>query len=165
MNQLNKERLFKLDFTNEDQLRLIEEFEKNNNESNRIRDYKPTEDENKLEEVLFLEEDDIVKDVCLIEGERDIKIGKIYFSPLKNQLKNRSLINISINYCLNTLGLETVVIPASKDDNYLFGLLQDRGYEYLGIEGEEHLFLKDKESKQEERIDEQRAIKWKYLRI
>ena len=158
MNQLNKERLIKLDFNNENQLRLIEEFEKENNGSNRISEYKPTQDENKLEEILFLEENDRVKDVCLIEGEKDIKMGRIYFSNLKNQLKNRSLIYISINYCLNVLGLETVLIPVSKDDLYLFGLLDGKDYEYLGVEGEEHLFLKDKENKQEERLDVQRAI-------
>ena len=93
---MNSERLFLVDPYDEDHMKLVEDFEKENEihtmtveNAKKIQQVPREEYEqhkklaNEVRESLFLESSSKIKDICYIEGERDIKTCNIYFAPIK----------------------------------------------------------------------------------
>ena len=115
--------------------------------------------QNIITEGLFLEENDIIKDACFIEGEKDIKTCNIFFYPLKENYKNRRLISLATDYALNILNMQVVVIRPEETDKELISILQNKGFECLGKDNNTIIFLKEKE----EINTIQRKVSWKHL--
>ena len=85
---MNTEKLFKLDYNNEHHLKLLHEFEEKEGSFGRI--YKKNKtSQNIITEGLFLEENDKIKDVCFIEGEKDIKTCILIFGGFIKLINGR----------------------------------------------------------------------------
>lgn len=109
---------------------------------------------NEIEERLFLEKDSIIIDSCHIQGEKDMKTGRITLSPPKGITKRRRIVPLATNYALDTLNLEEVFIMIDPTDKETISYLKQNGYECLEEEQGNILFLKEKE----ERINNKRMI-------
>lgn len=142
---MNTEKLFKLDYNNEHHLKLLHEFEEREGSFNKIHQKKNRTSQNIITEGLFLEENDIIKDACFIEGEKDIRTCNIFFYPLKEKYKNRRLISLATDYALNILNMQVVVIRPEETDKELISILQNKGFECLGKDNNTIIFLKEKE--------------------
>ena len=141
---MNTEKLFKLDYNNEHHLKLLHEFEEKEGSFGRI--YKKNKtSQNIITEGLFLEENDKIKDVCFIEGEKDIKTCNIFLYPLQERYKNRRLVSLATDYALNILNMQVVVIRPEENDKELISILQDKDFECLGKDNNTIIFLKEKE--------------------
>lgn len=159
---MNTEKLFLIDPYNSEHLRLIDEFEKNNNIETGIKelllndikdiskeeydDYK--KESNDIHTSLFIEESSKIKDICYIHGVKDRKSCTITFPPLNAKFKRR-LIYISTDYALNSLGMEDAFISLPSIDKQLSTSLELMGYENLGEEQGKYLYLKEKETEKE----------------
>jgi hypothetical protein len=156
---MNTERLFLVNPYNNTHLKLIDEFETENEISTNTSKYldslkdKLTEQEylnrkrlsNDIEESLFIEVNNKIKDSCHIQGVKDIKTCTITFAPIKTKLRNRRLITLATDYAFNNLGSEEVFIKVIKDDKNMIENLIARGFESLGEEDGVLVFLKEQE--------------------
>ena len=79
---------------------------------------------NELEESLFIEENNKVKDSCHIHGEKDIKSCNISFAPIKTKLRNRRLLTLATDYALENLGMMEVFINTTHDDKNMIANLE-----------------------------------------
>lgn len=144
---------------NQKHIKLLEEFEKENEIKTKINDslkkitISMTEKEynnskiisNEIEENLFIKENNKMKDTCHIIGEKDIKTCNITFAQVKTKFHNRKLISLATDYAINILGMLEVFIHIKSDDKNMFSNLEDKGFENLGEENGEIIFLKEKE--------------------
>lgn len=147
---------------NEKHLQLFEEFETKNhfpiNTTNYLREkaslYSKTEYDqiikksNNIEQILFLEDDGSIVDTCHIQGEKDRKICTIYFAQINTFGKNRSLLNLSSDYALNILGMEEIMVTIKNTDKILRDNLENMGFESLGENDGDLIFIKGKETVQ-----------------
>ena len=90
---------------------------------------------NEVRESLFLESSSKIKDICYIEGERDIKTCNISFPPIKTKLKNRRLISLATDYSIHTLGMKEIFIKTASNDRNMIENLEAKGFESLGEGG------------------------------
>ena len=153
---------------NGNHIQMLNEYEKRNEMSTNLSEQlkqmvfsipeeeylKNKKNRNEIEERLFLEKDSTMIDSCLIQGEKDIKTGRISLSPKKGITKRRKIVSLAINYALNTLNLEEVFIMIDPTDKETITYLKQNGYECLGEEQGNILFL----TEQEERIKNKRMI-------
>lgn len=160
---MNTEKLFIADPYNEEHIKMFSDFELTNSITTKTSTYlksmkeKYTKDEydeylkesNIITQSLFLEDNSIIKDCCYINGEKDRKACTLYFSPLKEETKNRRLISIASDYVFNALGMEEVFINANTNDTNLVSNLKSKGFESLGEENGVITFLKEKEDEKE----------------
>ena len=160
---------------NDNHIQMLNEYEKRNEMSTNLSEQlkqmvfsipeeeylKNKKNRNEIEERLFLEKDSTMIDSCLIQGEKDMKTGRISLSPEKGITKRRKIVSLAINYALNTLNLEEVFIMIDPTDKETITYLKQNGYECLGEEQGNILFL----TEQEERIKNKRMIAWILLRI
>lgn len=158
------ERLFLLDPYNDKHISMIKDFEKENNLSSKISEniskirssisketyLKQKKDSNEISENLFLEKGLKITDCCYIQGEKDIKTCRITFHPLKNKVIKRKLVTYVANYALNTLGMEEVFLNVSSSDKTMINYLDSLGYENLGEENNNIIYLTEREEKKEE---------------
>ena len=100
---------------------------------------------NDIEMSLILEESGTIKDLCFIQGEKDIKTCKLFFTPIVPKTKTRKLLNLATDFALNTLGMESVFVLTNKEDKVMHTSLENRGYESLGVEGDSIIYLKEQE--------------------
>lgn len=111
-------------------------------------DYKKIKHQaNEIEESLLLIRDKKVKDICHIEGEKDRKVCSITFAPIRTKLRNRRIITLAINYAFDVLGMEEIFVKISQDDKNMIENLEIRGFENLGEEKSDIIFLKEKEER------------------
>lgn len=157
------EKFFQVDPYNEEHLLLIEQFEKENEIMIKTSDYlkklrslksqeeyiEEKKNKNEINENLFLEDNSKIKDLCYIKAEKDRKTCTISFSPIKNRIKNRTLISLATDYALNMLNMEEVFILADLEDKNMIDNLENKGFENLGEENKSLVFLKEKENKKE----------------
>lgn len=144
---MNTEKLFIFDQENSYHQNLLNRFEKENGLFEII--HKPKElSDNNISEILFLEDNNIIKDICYIEGEKDIKICKIFLYPKKEEYNNRQLISLATNYALNIFNMHNVIIKIDESDKSLLNILEKNNFECLGKENNSILFLKEKEEKE-----------------
>lgn len=138
------ERLFPIDPKNIKHIELIDEYAKEQGYSTPIGTIKPKEiDNNDISMELVLEENKKVKDICHIQGVKDIKQCTI--SLRSKNVKKRKIIPLATTYALEVLGMEEVFINAQKDDKKMLDYLTDINYECLGDERGNIVFLKEKD--------------------
>ncbi len=101
---------------------------------------------NEIEEILYLKEDNKIKDYCHIYGEKDRKIGTITFSI--TGVKRKSFIPMIIN-CTQELGIKEVFIKTTPEDKVLIKDLDDLGFESLGEDNGIVIYLKEEELEKE----------------
>ena len=149
---MNTEKLFLIDPYNEEHLRLIDEFEKENNTKTNIKEilledikdktkeeyeeYK--KENNEISLSLFIEESSKIKDICYLHGVKDRKSCTITFPPINAKFKRR-LIYISTDFALNSIGMEDAFVSLPNKLN-----LESLGYESLGLEQGKYIYLKEK---------------------
>lgn len=100
---------------------------------------------NEIETSLFIEMDNVIKDVCHLTGEKDRKACTITFADIKTKLRNRRIITLATDYALNSLGMEDVFVSIKEDDRNMITNLEARGFESLGAEDGKIIYLKEKE--------------------
>lgn len=168
MNKLSVSSLYVVNPYNDTHIQMLKEYEKTNEMSTNLSEQlkqmvfsipeeeylKNKKNRNEIEERLFLEKDSTMIDSCLIQGEKDMKTGRISLSPKKGITKRRKIVSLAINYALNTLNLEEVFIMIDPTDKETITYLKQNGYECLGEEQGNILFL----TEQEERIKNKRMI-------
>lgn len=159
MIRLSTEKFFIADPYNEKHIQLFEQFENKHSISttatSRLKEiaslYSKTEyqiitkESNNVEQILFLESNDSIVDTCHIQGEKDIKTCTLYFSPINNLARNRPLLTLSLDYAFNVLGMEEIFVATTTTDKNLRENLESRGFENLGEDGGNIIFLKEKE--------------------
>ena len=159
MNKLSVSRLLIVDPYNKSHIKKINEYETRNNNSSDIVDFlkrittSQTKEEylknkrngNEIEERLFIEKDSLLLDSCQIQGEKDIKTGRITLSTTKNITNKKKIVSLAVDYALDSLKLEEVFIMLDPADKGMINYLSKQGYEYLGEEQGNILFLKEKE--------------------
>lgn len=159
MIRLSTEKFFIADPYNEKHIQLFEQFENKHSISttatSRLKEiaslYSKTEyqiitkESNNVEQILFLENNDSIVDTCHIQGEKDIKTCTLYFSPINNLTRNRPLLTLSLDYAFNVLGMEEIFVATTTTDKNLRENLESRGFENLGEDGGNIIFLKEKE--------------------
>lgn len=105
-------------------------------------------EKNEIEEYLFIEQNTKVIDICHVQGEKDIKTGKIT-TPIFLPKQRRKIILFATDYLLQTLGLEEVFIEVNPNDKKIIDFLSKEGYENLGEEQRKIIFLKEKVEEKE----------------
>ena len=133
---------------NEEDLNLLKEFKQNNNLSKKasssLETLKNKEERNSVIKSICIKEGPNIKDVCLIEGQKDIKKCTISFAVLENKLKKRPLLNLATDYAMNNLNMEEVYVVLDKNDASLLNTLETNNFESLGdVEGN-LTYLKEK---------------------
>lgn len=166
MSKLNNEKLLLLvDPYDKDYIEMIEKFEEENgivtgtsishvSNVSKEESEKNKKQSNEIKESLFLEFNSKVIDLCYIEGEKDIKACTISFAPLKKKLKKRNLIGIATDYAINHLKMEEIFVKVSPEDKTMIGILKQNGFENLGENEGEIVFLKERE----EELETQRKL-------
>ena len=153
------ERLYILDPYDNDHVNLLMNYEKENKVSTKsletllkVRESLSKEEYqelkkniNDIEMSLILEESGTIKDLCFIQGEKDIKTCKLFFTTIVPKTKTRKLLNLATDFALNTLGMESVFVLTNKEDKVMHTSLENRGYESLGVEGDSIIYLKEQE--------------------
>ena len=135
------ERLYPIDPKNIKHIELIDEYAKEQGYSTPIGTIKNKEiEDNDISLELVLEENKKVKDICHIQGVKDIKQCTISFRNKK--AKKRKIIPLATTYALEVLGMEEVFINAQKDDKNMLEYLTNNDYECLGDERGNIVFLK-----------------------
>lgn len=139
----NAERLFIFDPLNEDHIRLLDEFQREN-EINLSGSLETGQDPNEINTCLFIEESSKMRDFCQIQGVKDLKNCNITVAPIETKRK-RKLIKQATNYALNTLGMEEVFVNISPKDDKLAMNMELDGYEPIGEQDGNLMFLMEKE--------------------
>ena len=156
---MNKEELLQLNPFNNSHIEMLQEFEKENKINTKTTEFlnKLTKNiskeeyeqiknsSNEIEESLFIKESEKVKDSCYIRGVKDIKSCNISFAPIKTKFQNRRLLSLAVDYAINILGMVDVFISTKLDDKSMIAHLEERGFENLGEENGQIIFLKEKE--------------------
>ena len=79
----NAEMFYILDPSNQDHIRLLDEFQIENN-IDLLSGIKMEDDSNRINKCLFISESSKMRDFCQIEGEKDLKKCKIVMAPIKD---------------------------------------------------------------------------------
>lgn len=96
---------------------------------------------NEVFDSLLLLQDKKVVNYCLISGTQDSRLYSLKFLDISK----RKFVQDSIHYVFTKYSAETISILSPSDaSNYLIPL----GFEDLGVEGDVHLYLKDKKIEQ-----------------
>ena len=140
----NAERLFIFDPLNEDHIRLLDEFQKDNN-IDISSSLEKSDDPNEIDVCLFIEESSKIRDFCHIQGVKDLKSCNIDVAPIETKRK-RKLIKQATDYSINTLGMQEVFINISPKDEKLAMSMELEGYEPLGEQDGYLVFLKENEN-------------------
>lgn len=156
MIKLIKENIFPIDPYNNDHLNLISDFERkcktNIGITEHIKSLRKiwTKDEyithqkenNFIELSLVFSKLSEIKDCCHLRGEKDLKSCKISFVPIKSH--NRALLTFATEYAILTLGMEDVFITIDPKDKEMIKILESNGFENLGEENSQIIYLKEK---------------------
>ncbi len=100
------------------------------------------EDGNDFQLKLALQDRKKVKDICHIQGYRDIKSCTITFDS--QEKRNRKIASLAANYALDTLGMEEVFLQINPDDQSMLDILDTDEFECLGDEKGSIIYLKEK---------------------
>ena len=85
MRNLSNTKLFPIDPQNLRHIEILDEFKKENNIYTPIGIFKKEEEKNEFDMELILEEHSKVKDICHIEGYKDIKSCTLSFARKKSK--------------------------------------------------------------------------------
>lgn len=154
---MSAERLFLVDPFNDNHYELMKEFETRNELSlintkmiseikrNMTREeyFKNRKDKNDFNEILIIIQNGKIKDCCTINGVKDRKSCTILFPALKTKSKNRGLITIANDYALKSLNMQEAFTILPIENQNIMTMLEPKGYENLGIEGNTIIYLKE----------------------
>lgn len=140
---MSTSKLFPLNPNSLSQIKLLEEFKQQNNIGTPIGVFQKKDDlDMDFSLDLLLEEKKKVQDICHLQGYKDIKSCTISFIP--NKKKKRKILTLATDYALTNLGMETVYLRISPDDNGVMKYLEDNKFECLGDEKGSIIYLKEK---------------------
>jgi hypothetical protein len=109
-----------------------------------------TDDSNEINSYVFESIGNEIIDMCLIQCQKDIKLGTI---TSVGKIKQELILEVT-NYLLNVLNMESVFVRVGKNNKKIIKYLEDNSFESLGTEEDETMFLKEKKPE----IIKQRAI-------
>lgn len=142
----------------QEHLKLITEYELTNGINNKIsefikdikklskEEYEKQKYANDYELILVIIDQGKIKDSCHIQVEKDIKSCYITLVPTKSRDYHRNIITRATDYAMNILGMQEVFIKLPTADKNLLLNLENQGFENLGTENGEYIFLKDQET-------------------
>ena len=137
-------KLFPIDPSNLKHIKLIDDFVSENNGRTPIGFYQANElSSNDINMELVLEEKKKVRDICHIQGYKDIKSCTISFAPKK--AKKRKIVDMAVTYAMDTLGMEEVFLKINPEDEGMQAYLSSNEFECLGDEKGSIIYLKEKE--------------------
>ena len=137
-------KLFPIEPGNLRNIKLLDEFEKEQKGRTPIGTYHQDEiTNNDINMELVLEEKSKVSDICHIQGYKDIKSCTISFTPKKK--KKRKIVPMATTYAIDTLGMEEVFIKINPEDNDMLEYLESNEYECLGDEKGSIIYLKERQ--------------------
>ena len=139
---MSRNKLDLLDTSNDKHRKMIKEYEQrkgikldldiiNNSNSNELNAYIYSSDEEKI------------KDICLIQCQKDIKTATIINIDKDT---SKTILPVTSNYLINTLGMESVFIRVDMDDKQIMKYLEEKGFESLGDENGDIIYLREKVS-------------------
>ena len=98
---------------------------------------------NEISQIIFIEENDEIKDYCQIQGEKDRKSCHLLLAPINESIKKRNILQLTTEYAFEILGMNDIFLSTSdeKDANTL---LID-GFTNLGENDGTIVYLKEKE--------------------
>ena len=138
----NAEMFYILDPSNQDHIRLLDEFQIENN-IDLLSGIKMEDDSNRINKCFFISESSKMRDFCQIEGEKDLKKCKIVMAPIKTKRK-RKLIKYATTYVLNALEMEDAYVYIPIDDEILAMNMEQDGYLSLDVQDGSLVFQKEK---------------------
>ena len=137
-------KLFPIDPENLKHIQLLDEYKKENNIFTPIGTLKKNEEtSNDISMELILQESSKVKDICHLQGYRDMKSCTLSFVPKKN--KKRKIVSLATTYAMETLGMEEVFLKINPEDTDMLEYLDSNEYECLGDEKGSIIYLKEKQ--------------------
>lgn len=137
-------KLFPIDPENLKHIQLLDEYKKENNIFTPIGTLKKNEEtSNDISMELILQESSKVKDICHLQGYRDMKSCTLSFVPKKN--KKRKIVSLATTYAMETLGMEEVFLKINPEDTDMLEFLDSNEYECLGDEKGSIIYLKEKQ--------------------
>lgn len=156
---MSVKKIFPLDPYNIEHLKIIEEIINNSdfetyfcNELLSIRnnfskeEYLTTKKKaNEIEEILLIEDNSKLIDYCYIRGEKDLKLCQIAFP--KVGINYKGSISLVTMYAQNDLNFEEIFIKLNVNDKNNSKKLQELGFEFIGEEAGNIIFLKEKDQK------------------
>ncbi len=141
---MNTTKLFPIDPSNLKHIKLLDEFEKENNSRTPIGIYQKEDlSSNDISMELVLEEKKKVQDICHLQGFKDTKTCTLSFAP-KNR-KNRKIVSLATTYAMDNLGMEVVFLKINPQDNKMLEYLETSEFECLGDEKGSIIYLKEKQ--------------------
>lgn len=102
---------------------------------------------NEINQVILFQESGKVKDYCLIQGVKDMKMVTASLAPIKT--KNREILDFLPDYVFRVLGIEELFISFPSYNKDLEEQLKTRGYESLGEENKIVTYIKEKQKESE----------------
>lgn len=140
---MSKESLYLLNLSNQNHIKLLEEFEKENSLS--LRENLDNDNPNEIDEIVFLEKDNSIKTLCQIHGERDIKTCNLTLFNTSSMNSTSKLLKYVTSYALELLGMEKIALHLSNKDMNMKSILIENDFEDLGEENGITIFLKERE--------------------
>ena len=155
---MSTERFFIADPYNDEHIRMIAEFEEANGittvTSTLLRNIRQTRTEekykdevkqsNEIHQSLFLQAEEKITDTCHVQAEKDMKSCRIFFAPIN--VRSRRLVPLATDYAFEVLGMEDVFVTVDgSTDQELIGSLELNGFENLGENDGNIMYLKEKQ--------------------
>lgn len=145
---MGKSKLSLLDMSNKNHLEMLKRYTQHNNIKVDLEI--KTDDSNEINSYVFESIGNEIIDMCLIQCQKDIKLGTI---TSVGETKQELILEVT-NYLLNVLNMESVFVRVGKNNKKIIKYLEDNSFESLGTEEDETMFLKEKKPE----IIKQRAI-------
>ena len=109
-------------------------------------DINKEDNSNEFDKYIYTEKDNQIGSIFLIQCLRDIKTCNVIW--LNADLSKKSLIKDATNYALEILGMEEAFINVDNNNPNLIKYLEKNGFESLGEEDGNIIFLKEKTEEQ-----------------
>lgn len=109
-------------------------------------DINKEDNSNEFDKYIYTEKDNQIDSIFLIQCLRDIKTCNVIW--LNADLSRKSIIKDATNYALEILGMEEAFINVANNNPNLIKYLEKNGFESLGEEDGNIIFLKEKTEEQ-----------------
>ena len=109
-------------------------------------DINKEDNSNEFDKYIYTEKDNQIDSVFLIQCLRDIKTCNVIW--LNADLSRKGIIKEATNYALDILGMEEAFINVAENNSNLIKYLEKNGFESLGEEEGNIIFLKEKTEEQ-----------------
>ena len=109
-------------------------------------DINKEDNSNEFDKYIYTEKDNQIDSIFLIQCLRDIKTCNVIW--LNADLSRKGIIKEATNYALDILGMEEAFINVAENNSNLIKYLERNGFESLGEEDGNIIFLKEKTEEQ-----------------